>query len=171
MKIEVWWLWSQAVLKKCFGHYSRPLNWRNELCCWSPWSLYSVTAGHLSGLDQQGVGEGSGSWDGVGLKDLGCLRESLLVVLPPSLSYPAHCFAPSLFLATVFDLHLAARTRRWEEVIQHVPLKLPRPDWECHVSRRQIIPPGEAQLCGIYLLAMKLTLMIVSNHQDYLFMK
>lgn len=150
--------------EKRFGHYSWPLNWRNELCCWSPWSLYSVTAGHLSGLDLQDVREGSGSWDG--LKYLGCLRERarFLVVLPPSLSSPAHCFALTLFLATVFDLHLAARTRPCEEVIQHVPLKLPRPDWECCVSRRHIIPPGEVERSGIYPLAMKLTLMCVSNH-------
>lgn len=157
--------------EKCFGHYSRPFNWRDELCCWSPRSLYSVTAGHLSGLDLQDVREGSGSWHGVGLKYLGCLRESLIVVLPPSLSYPAHCFALSLFLATVFDLHLAARTCLKEEVIQHVPLKLPRPDWECCVSRRHIIPPEEVEHCGIYPLAMKLTLMCLSSHQDYLFME
>lgn len=68
--------------EKCFSHYRRPLNWRNELCRWSPWNLYNVTAGHLLGLDLQDVREGSGSWDGAGLKDLGCLRESLLVVLP-----------------------------------------------------------------------------------------
>lgn len=157
--------------EKRFGHYSQPLNWRNELCCWSPWSLYSVTAGHLSGLGLQDMRKGSGSWDGVGLKYLCCLRESLLVVLPPPLSYPARCFDLLLFLASGFDLHLAARTRLWEEVIQHVPLKLPRPDWECCVSRRHIIPPGEAECCGIYPLAMKLTLMCVSNHQDYLYTK
>lgn len=47
--------WGQAVPKKRSGHYSGPLNGRNELCCWSPWSLYSVTAGHGSGLDLQDV--------------------------------------------------------------------------------------------------------------------
>lgn len=71
----------------------------------------------------------------------------------------------------VFDLHLAARTRLWEEVFQHVPLKLPGPDCECHVSRRHIIPTGEVKCCGIYPLTMKLTPMFVSNHQDYLFLK
>lgn len=39
--------------EKCSGHYSGTLNGRNELCCWSPRNLYSVTAGHLLGLDLQ----------------------------------------------------------------------------------------------------------------------
>lgn len=86
------------------------------------------------------------------------------------LSSPLFCsFA---FLGySVFDLHLAARTRLWEELFQHVPLKLPRPDCECCVSRRHIIPTGEVKCCGIYPLTMELTLMFVSKHQDYLFLK
>lgn len=164
MKIELWWLQSQSVLKKYFGRYSRPLNWRHELCCWSLWRLLQCDC-------RSSLGAWSARREG-GLRQLRWRwLESLLVVLPPLLSYPAYCSALLLFLATVFDLHLAARMHLWEEVIQHVPLRLPRPGWECCVSRRQIIPPGEVEHCGIYPLAVKLTLMCVSNHQDYLFMK
>lgn len=135
---------------------------------------YSMTAGHLLGLNLQDmrkawraqVPEVALTWNTRAVeRELACGAATLSVLsslLFCSFTFLGYC---------VFDLHLAARTRLWEEVFQHVPLKLPRPDCESHVSRRHIVPSGEVKCCGIYHLTMKLTSLFVRNHQDYVFLK
>lgn len=120
-------------------HCSRPLNQRNQLCQWTSQSLCNVSVGHLLGLDLQDmrkVWRAQAAEMVLAWNTWGCLHGYFLVVLSPFLCYPVHCFVLSLFFTLCLYLCLAARKHLWEEVFQHVPPKLPRPDCECNVSRR-----------------------------------